>query len=95
MDTKIELGKKYVDTLHGLEGVATALCKYLTGCDYVCLEYVKEMEVKELWLDVVRVAACKEEPVTDERNDDDFGMPGRATRGGPHGRPGGHSMPSR
>lgn len=51
----IELGKRYKDDLHGIEGVATCYSRYLTGCDRVCLEYVKEGEIHELWFDVTRL----------------------------------------
>ena len=59
---KIELGKKYKDSVHGIEGIATVFSKFMTGCDRVCLEYVKDGSVKDLWVDVTRLEGFKPEP---------------------------------
>ncbi len=52
---KIELGTKYRDTLHGIEGIATVQSIHLTGCDRICLEYLKDGEVKDIWVDITRL----------------------------------------
>ena len=52
---EIILGATYRDTLHNTQGVCTAKCQYLTGCDRAVLEYIEDGEVKELWLDVNRL----------------------------------------
>lgn len=106
---KVELGKKYRDKLHKIKGVATAICKYLTGCDYVCLEYIKDdgtgPEVKELWLDVVRLEEIAPPVVKkpDAQADTRSVIPRRPrlhSIGGPHdspsrSKPGRVSTPSR
>lgn len=51
----IELGKKYRDTIHGFEGIATCVSRYLTGCDRVMLESNKDGDLKEYWFDITRL----------------------------------------
>jgi len=58
----IELGKKYRDTVHGIEGIATCHSRYLTGCDRVGLEYMKDGEIKDFWVDVNRLEGVKIPP---------------------------------
>lgn len=53
--TAIELGKKYKDSVHGIEGVATCHSRYITGCDRVCLEYKSGSDIKEIWVDITRL----------------------------------------
>lgn len=57
---KIKLGKKYRDKILGAEGIATAQCKYLTGCDHVQLSWRKDDETKEDWIDIVRLELVPE-----------------------------------
>lgn len=53
METKgIKLGEKYRTKLFGFEGVAFAHAKYYTGCDRICLQYLKDGEIKEYWVDI-------------------------------------------
>ncbi len=52
MPVKIELGATYEDVVFKIKGIATAHTRYLTGCDRVALDYVKEGEVKTYWADV-------------------------------------------
>lgn len=87
---EIILGATYRDTLHNTQGVCTAKCQYLTGCDRAVLEYVKDGETKELWLDVNRLelvpaipAYMLPIPVTTDA----------AKPGGPHSKPSGPSRP--
>lgn len=53
---RVDLGEKYKDDVHGLTGVATAQCSYLTGCDHILLEFMKDGEVKSQWVDILRLA---------------------------------------
>jgi len=55
-ETDIVLGQKYKDTIHGFEGIAMALCHYLTGCSQVQLELLKdETEIHSMWFDITRI----------------------------------------
>ena len=54
-ETEIVLGKKYRDTVLGLEGIATAHTKYLTGCDQVELQRADKGEIKGEWYDITRL----------------------------------------
>ena len=55
---KVQLGKKYKDIVHGIEGVAVTYCNYLTGCDRVSLDYIdKNGNLKSHFVDVTR---CEE-----------------------------------
>jgi len=57
---KIVLGKRYRESLHGREGIATCLCHYLTGCSRVSLEWLgTDGEVKEAWVDVTTIEDVK------------------------------------
>ena len=47
----IELGRKYRDNVHGIEGIATASTAYLTGCTRVCLERVHDGQILTDWFD--------------------------------------------
>ncbi len=53
--TKFELGKKYKDTIHGIEGIATSHIRYLTGCDQIRLEWVLNGEVHSMYFDVTQL----------------------------------------
>lgn len=57
--TKIKLGQKYKDTIHGIVGVATARIDYLTGCSQVKLEFVVNGEIKEAWFDITLIEGVK------------------------------------
>lgn len=52
MSVEIELGATYEDVAFKIKGIATAHTRYLTGCDRVALDYVKDGEVKTYWADV-------------------------------------------
>jgi hypothetical protein len=54
---KITLGKKYKDKVHGIVGTATCLTTYLSGCDRVNLEYVKDGEIKCIHVDAPMLEA--------------------------------------
>jgi hypothetical protein len=60
MAKKIILGKKYVDDLHGYEGIAYAHIMYLTGCDRVILQKLVKDEVKEQVFDITQLTLVKE-----------------------------------
>jgi hypothetical protein len=78
--TDIVLGKKYLDPITGITGVATGATVWLYGCARVCLEYGftnKEgaIESKDHWIDtdraelvepapVVKSVATKSKPIT-------------------------------
>lgn len=59
--SKVELGKKYKDIVHGVEGIATTYCSYLTGCDRVTLQYLdKDGNIKDRFLDVTQCEEVKD-----------------------------------
>ena len=62
MATKIELGKKYKEDIHGMEGIAIAYCKYITGCDQVQLEWMKDEVLHSMWIDITRLKGVKVAP---------------------------------
>jgi len=52
----IELGATYRDVLvDGLQGVATGVGRFITGCDQASLTYMHDGERKVDWLDVTRL----------------------------------------
>ena len=75
MMEQVKLGSKYRDKIHGIEGIAMARTEYLTGCNRVALEFVKDGEIKPWWFDEPQLELVEEKkpevPVTDK------------TRGGP------------
>lgn len=75
----VKLGSRYRDKTHGLEGVATALAQYMTGCNQVRLEFVKDGEIKSYWFDEPNVELVKEEQAAPPVAEKD--------RGGPRGVP--------
>ena len=56
---KIELGNSYTDKIHGFTGIATAITKYLIGCDRVCLETLKDGVVTQTWFDIMLLKNVK------------------------------------
>lgn len=54
---RVELGKKYRDSITGFEGVATAKTDFLYGCVRVLLEGVtsEEKNPEEFWFDEQRL----------------------------------------
>lgn len=75
----VKLGEKYRDKIHGIEGIATSYSHYLTGCDRVDLEYVKDGKVTDHWVDVTRLEAVK---LTKEQKKP--GGPGKSDPGPKH-----------
>ena len=62
----IKLGKTYRDKITGYEGVATAICKYLSGCVQVTLEgeYNKDKnEFPSWWIDESRLIPVRKKEV--------------------------------
>lgn len=53
--SEVKLGCTYKEIVHGLQGVATGVVRYLTGCDQVLIARVKDDEVKSDWYDVTRL----------------------------------------
>jgi len=51
----VELGKKYIDTVTGIEGTATGRAVYSTGSPQVCLEWAGNGEQKHGWFDEARL----------------------------------------
>jgi len=55
----IEMGATYRDVISGFEGVVTAKCEYMTGCDQVVLKprglNEDGTERKGVWFDVEQV----------------------------------------
>ena len=62
MAVKVTLGKKYRDTLHGFEGIATAQTRYITGCDQIEIQWLKNGEPLSFWLDITRLEGVKIPP---------------------------------
>ena len=57
-ESQVILGEKYRDTVSGYEGIATAACFFLHGCERVTLEQWIERtsEMRELTFDSPRLA---------------------------------------
>ncbi len=55
----LKLGNKYRDKLHGREGTAVAHTRYLSGCDQVQLEWMKDGSIHALWFDIVMLEGVK------------------------------------
>ena len=51
----ITLGKKYRDTILGIEGIATAKHLYISGCDRVTLEWLHNGDPKSQTFDVTEL----------------------------------------
>ncbi len=54
----VKLGTTYRDTITGYEGIATAICRYLSGCVQITLEgeYNKDKnEFPAWWVDETRL----------------------------------------
>lgn len=63
-NSDITLGTKYRDKVHGIEGVAVSKHVYLTGCDRVVLEWVKDGEIKDASFDATQlIEVAQEKPV--------------------------------
>lgn len=78
MSDRITLGCKCRNTLHGIEGIAMARTEYLTGCTRVCLEFVKEGELKEYWFDEPTLEVVDEKPKAKApEKPEDNGGPGK------------------
>jgi hypothetical protein len=81
----IVLGRKYRDTLHGIEGIATAHYRFLTGCDRILLEWVKDGEVKNYTVDAPTLIDVEtEKPVATDRK----------RKGGPRAAPTAKTAPT-
>ncbi len=65
---RAELGKKYVDRVLDIEGVAMARTEYLNGCVRVCLEYVVDGKPVEYWIDETQIEEKVEEKVAPRGN---------------------------
>ena len=56
----IKLGMVVTDTITGLTGVATGVCRYITGCDQVLVvpkkNAKKDEDIASRWFDVIRLA---------------------------------------
>ena len=62
-ETEFTLGKRYVDTIQGVEGLATAGASYLTGCDQIQLSSKDSNGLPFThWVDVTRIEAVKVKP---------------------------------
>lgn len=55
--SEVKLGCTYKDVVHGIQGVATGVVTYLTGCDQVLIASANKEkdEIKSNWFDVSRV----------------------------------------
>jgi len=56
---EVTLGKKYTDTVHGYTGVATQETRYITGCNRVFLENLKDNDIEGIWFDVTQLKEVK------------------------------------
>lgn len=63
-EIEIVLGKTYRDTIFGIEGIATAHCKYITGCDHIRLDRLKDEKVESEWFDIARLEVVKKKVVS-------------------------------
>lgn len=61
----IVLGATYKDSISKIKGVCTSHTRYLTGCDRVMLEYMKDGDPKELWIDANRVTLCEKTAIVE------------------------------
>ena len=84
MTEKVKLGSTYRDKIHGIVGIAAYRTECLTGCSRVCLQYVKEGEIKECWFDEPQLELHEEKKVEPVEKDD---------RGGPGGEPPSRGVP--
>ena len=56
----IVLGKRYRESITGIEGTATSVYFYLNGCERVCLEFInKDGDLKELVFDAPRLVSLE------------------------------------
>ena len=77
MDTvEVKLGSVYRDKIHGIKGVAVYKTLCLSGCNRVCLEYVKEGEIKEYWFDEPQLELVKKTKLKPPEDEKDKGGPG-------------------
>ena len=60
----VELGKKYIDKVTGIEGVATGRATYSTGSPQVCLEWAANGEKHSVWFDEARLHESPEATAT-------------------------------
>ncbi len=52
---RVTFGRKYRDRILEIEGVATAQCSYITGCDHVLLEWMRDGKHDDHWVDILRL----------------------------------------
>ncbi len=66
---EIELGKTYRHIRLPIEGTATAYTIYLTGCNQVCLERMRNDKIEHIWFDETNIKGVslttKERPGAD------------------------------
>ena len=61
MAKKLELGKKYRDTITGIEGACTGIAEYLTGCTQGLLEHRNDSgSANAVWFDIDRLELLKQ-----------------------------------
>ena len=60
MEQKVELGKAYRETTHGIIGIATARTEHLTGSSRVFLEWRDGNTVRGQWLDEGRLEEVRD-----------------------------------
>lgn len=58
----VVLGEEYTDSVTGIRGVAIIVYVHLTGCDQVCLSYLKDSEQKYLTVDASRLKELQQSP---------------------------------
>lgn len=85
---RVVLGERYLDTVTGVEGVATARHEYQFGCVRVTLEWQKDGEPKAESFDEQRLRAADGRPVELTAR---TGGPGTVPAARPTPRPGGAS----
>lgn len=92
----ISLGDKVRDVVSGLEGIATARCLYLNGCDHIGIQPpAKDGKIPPIqWVDVPQVEVVPVRSKSLPRYSSGRVGSG-SSRGGPStgGNPGGHDHP--
>ncbi len=52
---EVELGEKYKDKVHGIEGIAMTVIHYLSGCSRVLIETREKNKIRDNWFEAQRL----------------------------------------
>jgi hypothetical protein len=95
MENEELLGEQVVDTLTGLKGIATAVCRYVHGCDHVGIQPPANNKTGTVpplvWSDSPQVELVKKKKIVTKKKPKVV----KTTRrlGGPAAHPGGRAHP--